>query len=371
MAKRHVIFIVLWTAALVAARPAVAIIPGVETDRPFDAPNSPWRGMAWEYVYQTGAGTSVAVGYFSLLTARHCAMENGDILTVNGDEFEVVRRQFLPRDAGAVSPPDLCLLQLRNNTDPMRPLPGYYELYAGRLDVNLEGNMLIVGTGLSGEGHHGIFYREDASTGRAKRWGTNSYSGAGPHEDPAGLLSTRCFQMDFHRGHTPHECGYGEGDSGGGVFVKAPDGEWRLAGINLYRDGIEGWYRDMWAASMPAYAHWLNGVLAEDVLPGDADLDGDVDFRDYLRVKASLGRTPGANWRDGDFNHDRRVDREDFRAIVMNFGYTSPGHPAMTPPIWPGAGDGLPAGALPEPGALGVLAAGALALLRRRSRRRR
>ncbi len=371
MAKRLGMFVVLCIAAFVAARPAFAVIPGVENVRQFDAPNSPWYGMNWDHVYETGAGTSVAVGYFTLLTARHYSIDNGHKFLVNGDEFEVIDQNVLPLDPGKLFPPDLRILQLRNNTDSMRPLPGFYQLYTGHLDEGLDGNMVIVGTGLSGDPHHSFFYSEDANTGRAKRWGTNSYSGSGPHQDPAGLLNTRCFRMDFRRGDTPHECGYGEGDSGGGVFVKMSDGQWGLAGINLYREGAEDWYRDIWAASIPAYADWLNRVLEVDLLPGDADLDGDVDFHDYLRVKASLGGPVGATWRDGDFNHDRRVDRDDFHAVLVNFGYTSPGHPVMTPPVWPAVGEGSPGDVLPEPSVMSLLAAGGLLLLRRRSRRRR
>jgi hypothetical protein len=359
--------VVLCMAAM-AARPAFAIIPGVERDNAFDAPNSPWYGMNWDYVYQTRAGTSVAVGYFALLTARHYPIEEGNKFLINGDEFEVVRQDLAPTDAGTVLPPDLRILRLKNNTDPMRPLPGFYGLHTGRLDENPDGNMVIVGTGFSGETRYGILYRDDPNTGRAKRWGTNSYSGSGPREHSA--YDTRCFWMDLNRGDTPHECGIGDGDSGGGVFAKGSNGEWQLAGINLYRQGYDGWFRDVWAANIPAYADCLNGFLEDDVLPGDADLDADVDFRDYLRVKASLGMLDGALWEDGDFNHDGRVDRDDLHAVVMNYGYVSAGHPVMTPGVFPVVGDGAPGDALPEPAVIGLLAAGTLVLLRRRPTRR-
>ncbi|MGB2822944.1 MAG: hypothetical protein WBF17_18320 [Phycisphaerae bacterium] len=366
--------VVLCMAASMAARPAFAVIPGVDNDRPFDAPNSPWYGMNWDYVYQTGAGTSVAVGYFTLLTAMHYPIDNGALFGINGDEFEVVRQELPPTDVGTVLPPDLRILRLRNNTDPMRPLPGFYELFTGHLDTDLDGNMVIVGTGFSGQVPTRFFYREDRedpSTRRAKRWGTNGLTRLATKEDPAGRFSTRCFSMAFERGTTPHESGFGDGDSGGGVFAKDPNGEWQLAGVNLYREGDQGWYSDVWAASVPAYARWLNGVLEDDVLPGDPDLDGDVDFRDYLTWKANVGMLVGARWENGDFNHDGRVDREDLRILVMNFGYTSPGHPVMTAGVFPVVGDGTPGDVLPEPAVIGLLAAGALVLLRRRPTRRR
>jgi len=334
---------VLWlTVLLLPAAPAFGIVEGIETDELFHQPGSGWwYGMNWDYVYETGEGTSVAIGYFSLLTANHYSL--GETFSINGDEFEVEDVVRLRQPNGDL--PDLRVVKLKNNTESVRPLPGFYPLYTGAL--NSRNKMVIVGTGISGEIHSTFRYSEDPNTGRARRWGTNQYTQ--PYTYKNDIYTTETFRMEFRQGDTTYECGYGDHDSGGGVFFQPlGEEEWMLAGINLYREGIEGWYHDIWAASIPAYAHWLNGVLEEDVLPGDADLDGDVDFQDYLRVKASLGRPVGANWRDGDFNHDSRVDRDDLHAILMNFGYASPGHPVMTPPVWPAiVENGSPFGAWP------------------------
>jgi hypothetical protein len=99
-------------------------------------------------------------------------------------------------------------------------------------------------------------------------------------------------------------------------------------------------------------------ALIEDVLQtvyGDADLDGDVDFLDYLAVKAHFGAEPPvvAGWPDGDFDGDGDVDFEDYCAGRSNFG-------------WCRGEGGLGGAPAPEPATLLLTLAGALAALRRR-----
>lgn len=53
-------------------------------------------------------------------------------------------------------------------------------------------------------------------------------------------------------------------------------------------------------------------------LAGDADLDGDVDFLDYLTTKGSFGMDTGATWADGDFDGDADVDFYDYLAVKAN-----------------------------------------------------
>lgn len=52
---------------------------------------------------------------------------------------------------------------------------------------------------------------------------------------------------------------------------------------------------------------------------GDTDLDGDVDFLDFLVLSAHFGRT-GAVWSLGDFNGDGTVSFYDFLQLSSNFG---------------------------------------------------
>jgi len=355
---------VLWLMLVVlTAAPALGIVEGVESDELFHKPGSGWwYGMNWDYVHETGEATSVAIGYFSLLTARH--YWPGHTFNINGDEFEVTGTLDLPRTEGDL--PDLRVIKLRNNTESARPLPGFYQLYTGSFN-GLNENMVVVGTGYSGEIHSLDRYSEDANTGRAKRWGTNKYTQTLTREN--GSYATKCLHMNFRRGDTTYECGYGEHDSGGGVFLKPyGEDEWKLAGINLYRAGRQPNFGDIFAASIPEYADTLHDFLSTDLLPGDADLNGRVDAMDYLAVKRYLGTTSGASWENGDFNGDGAVDRDDYHAVVVNFGYTSTPHPIMTPPGPGGPGGGAPGDVVPEPTILSLLAVGALALVRRRPR---
>ncbi len=52
--------------------------------------------------------------------------------------------------------------------------------------------------------------------------------------------------------------------------------------------------------------------------PGDADLDGDIDFRDFLELVSNFGNEGG--WADGDFNGDGMVNFEDFTILANSYG---------------------------------------------------
>ena len=53
---------------------------------------------------------------------------------------------------------------------------------------------------------------------------------------------------------------------------------------------------------------------------GDSDLDGDVDFNDFLNLAANFGTAGGASWAQGDFDSDCDVDFLDFLVFSQNFG---------------------------------------------------
>jgi len=57
-------------------------------------------------------------------------------------------------------------------------------------------------------------------------------------------------------------------------------------------------------------------------IPGDADLDGDVDLNDFVTLK--LGWSNGDGWDQGDFNSDGDVDLQDFVLLKQNWGTTGP-----------------------------------------------
>ncbi len=61
-------------------------------------------------------------------------------------------------------------------------------------------------------------------------------------------------------------------------------------------------------------------VTVLDVLPGDADGDGDVDLDDFAILKLNFGTPAGAVWADGDFDEDGDVDLDDFAILKTHFG---------------------------------------------------
>jgi hypothetical protein len=91
--------------------------------------------------------------------------------------------------------------------------------------------------------------------------------------------------------------------------------------------------------------------IASDML-GDTNGDKVVDATDYIAVKTNFGLTgTGITRLQGDLIDNDSVDWDDLQELMANFGKTLAA-PAATP----------------EPATLGLLAIGALALLRRRRR---
>ena len=94
------------------------------------------------------------------------------------------------------------------------------------------------------------------------------------------------------------------------------------------------------------------------LLPALPDANGDevVDAADYIILKQNFGMPSGALWSQGNFSDGLdgvgTVDWDDLQILMAEFGTRSVG--------------GVPA--VPEPATLGLLAIGALTLLRRRLR---
>ena len=64
-------------------------------------------------------------------------------------------------------------------------------------------------------------------------------------------------------------------------------------------------------------------IAITDLLPGDIDADGSVNFRDFLILAESFGATAADRF-DGDFDGDDDVDFFDFLVLARNFGRTAP-----------------------------------------------
>ncbi|MGC4032411.1 MAG: autotransporter-associated beta strand repeat-containing protein [Tepidisphaeraceae bacterium] len=109
-------------------------------------------------------------------------------------------------------------------------------------------------------------------------------------------------------------------------------------------------------------------VLA--TLYGDADLDGDVDFNDFLALQANFGNA-STRFDQGDFNYDGTTDFNDFLALQANFGQSVFADTAVTvtsAQVAAMTAFGLTA-AVPEPATIGLIGFGAFGLLGRKRRR--
>jgi autotransporter-associated beta strand protein len=124
--------------------------------------------------------------------------------------------------------------------------------------------------------------------------------------------------------------------------------------------------------------------LVTYAFPGDANLDGKVDFNDFVAISTHF-LANDINWDHGNFNYDGVVDFNDFVVLSTNFGEgvtggdgagataeelaqfnamaTSYGISSAQINAWDATISNLP-----EPGSFGLIAVGAMCVLRRRAR---
>jgi len=57
---------------------------------------------------------------------------------------------------------------------------------------------------------------------------------------------------------------------------------------------------------------------------GDADLNGEVSFADFLVLSANFGKSMSSTWSEGDFDLSGIVDFADFLVLSSNFGHSNP-----------------------------------------------
>ena len=73
---------------------------------------------------------------------------------------------------------------------------------------------------------------------------------------------------------------------------------------------------------------WLAAASAADpsgrtFVVGDTDLNGVVNFADFLSLSGNFGQASGATWGMGNFDNDGGVNFSDFLALSGNFGFDS------------------------------------------------
>lgn len=72
---------------------------------------------------------------------------------------------------------------------------------------------------------------------------------------------------------------------------------------------------------------WLADASQESggksYLPGDVDLDGNVDSTDLQFLLNDFGSTTSISWSNGNFNGDNIIDSRDLGVMLNNFGFTS------------------------------------------------
>jgi Ca2+-binding EF-hand superfamily protein len=66
-----------------------------------------------------------------------------------------------------------------------------------------------------------------------------------------------------------------------------------------------------------------------NAIPGDANLDGQVGFDDFLRLSERFGHAGG--WENGDFDGNGKIAFRDFTALSARFGKMESGQVTSVP----------------------------------------
>lgn len=75
-----------------------------------------------------------------------------------------------------------------------------------------------------------------------------------------------------------------------------------------------------------------SAILLQPAIKGDVNLDGKVDFGDFVALARNYGKT-SADWSMGDFDYDAKVDFGDLVALARNYGGTGPTAAMLTPAV--------------------------------------
>jgi hypothetical protein len=143
------------------------------------------------------------------------------------------------------------------------------------------------------------------------------------------------------------------GDLNGDDAVGADDIDELYGHVGLHEPEFD--VNGDWAVNTDDVGSLVRDVLASEY--GDADLDGDVDWRDYLTLKRSITQPPAApGWAEGNFDGQPGVGWGDYALARDGFGF-------------PGAAPATDGAAVPEPASMAVMSLAALGLLIGRRRK--
>lgn len=124
---------------------------------------------------------------------------------------------------------------------------------------------------------------------------------------------------------------WGDGGNSAGQIVQKQDGSYDVVGAHLYQ--LPGAYairvevsqRPVCDGTGPCpnfiiLVATLDSTAVARALPGDADLNGKVDFADLAIVARHDGQN-NATWADGDFNADGAVGFDDLVLLARDYGH--------------------------------------------------
>lgn len=179
------------------------------------APTGAYVGSGWQYqgIFGSVLGTAISSSHF--ITAVHT--DPNSLISqfqYEGDSFQIISREVIPGT-------DLMVLGVDG------AFSQWASLYTGSDLVGQE--LVTMGRGGARSsaitGPNGLQGWQTQNSDGVMRWGTN---------DIDGVLTApglgELFYATFDA--ASDEAGLSRFDSGGGVFVKDTDGEWKLAGIN-------------------------------------------------------------------------------------------------------------------------------------------
>lgn len=248
--------------ALLLPQAAHAIVLGQTS-----APSGSWAGMTVDYIYATGAGTSVAISNWHLITANHYSLGVGNTFVAGTDTYEITNVSLPPIDSGKTYRPDMKIIEVKNNTNPGTALPGYHNLYTGSA-LTTATDLIQTGTGLTGTSFT-TYYTEDTGSPRLLRWGTNRADNFNDVDHVTDYnYDYKAMYMGYRTngsGTTEFETGVGDHDSGGGWFAK--NGlDWELVGLNTLRtQQAPDEYNGTFALDLTTsdYQTWIYNIVPE------------------------------------------------------------------------------------------------------------